>query len=437
MQVANLKTPGQDATYDTIRCRASFDLVNRERFFRVIVIHAHLAEPSFTASPSLILGGLTALALAAMDPGKPQLQNPVSSPDGSGSLYDWQKWGQFWSFQTHCPNIPNPPVRETDILVRNPIDAFVLARLEARGIAPAPQADKATLIRRATYDLLGLPPTAQELHNFLADDSEDAYDRLIDRLLASPHYGEKWGRHWLDVARYTPGRISFPGVKHAAGDSAYRDYVVRAFNEDKPYDQFVTEQLAGDLLPPAPDRQQQYDQIAAPAFLSIGPWFDMCTDPNRLRLEMVDDMINVTGKTFLGLSINCARCHDHKFDPIPTADYYALAGIFRSTRIVGDFSEYWRDGRVRLLRPLAMPDEVAANDAIRAQVDEKKAAEWKYLGDCHAELLARWQKDEPRYRAAAAQDSRIPSSETSRRRILMAFTIFALQSFPRMGKLFR
>src|SRR3981081_158823 len=125
----------------------------------------------------------------------------------------------------------------------------------------------------------------------------------------------------------------------------YRDYVVRSFNADKPYDRFITEQLAGDLLPASPDRGRQYDQITAPAFLSIGPWFDMCTDPNRLRLEMIDDMIGVTGKAFLGLSLNCARCHDHKFDPIPTADYYALAGVFRSTRIVGEFSEYWRHGR--------------------------------------------------------------------------------------------
>ncbi len=129
----------------------------------------------------------------------------------------------------------------------------------------------------------------------------------------------------------------------------------------------------------------------------------MCTDPNRLRLEMVDDMINVSGKAFLGLSISCARCHDHKFDPIPTADYYALAGVFGSTRIVGDFSEYWRDGRVRLLRPLAMPDEVAADDRLRARIAAKKAEQWKYLTDRHAELLARWQADESQYRAAAAQ----------------------------------
>lgn len=322
----------------------------------------------------------------------------------SADHYNWPKWRQFWSFQPIAH--PQPPVVKDASWVRNPVDAFVLAHLEIKGWTPAPPADKAVLIRRVSFDLLGLPPTAQELRSFLADTSADAYEELVDRLLASPHYGEKWGRHWLDVARYTPGRISFPGVKHTAGDSQYRDYVVRAFNNDKPYDQFITEQLAGDLLPPAADRQQEYDQIIAPAFLSIGPWFDMCTDPNRLRLEMVDDMINVTGKAFLGLTINCARCHDHKFDPIPTADYYALAGIFNSTRIVGDFSEYWRDGRVRLLRPLAMPDEVAADNQIKSKIEGKKIEIWKYLTDRRAELMAKWQADEARYRSASTKISK-------------------------------
>jgi len=260
-----------------------------------------------------------------------------------------------------------------------------------------------TLIRRATFSLTGLPPTPQEIRAFLADHAADAYEKLIDRLLASPHYGECAGRHWLDVARYVQGRITFPGVKLAVGDQAYRDYVVRAFNEDKPYDRFITEQLAGDLLPASSDRQKEFDQIIAPAFLSIGPWFDECTDPNRLRLDMVDDMINATSQAFMGLTVACARCHDHKFDPIPTADYYALAGIFQSTRIVGDFSDYWRDGRQRLLRPLAMPDAVAANDAIWGQIAALKARRWRMLSDAHAALRSRWQSQEARYQAAAAQ----------------------------------
>jgi hypothetical protein len=317
----------------------------------------------------------------------------------SAAPYDWAKWREFWAFQP-VGQLTVPSVANSN-RVRNPIDAFVLARVDEKHLVPAPQADKLTLIRRVTFDLTGLPPTPEEIRAFLADKSADAYEKLVDRLLASPHYGEHWGRHWLDVARYVPGRISFPGVKGSRGDQAYRDYVVRAFNNDKPFNRFVTEQLAGDLLPATQDRQQYFDQITAPAFLSIGSWFDMETDPNRLRLEMVDEQINTVSKAFLGLSVACARCHDHKFDPIPTEDYYALAGVFRSTRLVGDFSEFWRDGRVRQLRPLAMPDEVTANDAIRARIDVKKAELWQCLTDQHAKLTAKWRADESKYRGAA------------------------------------
>ena len=303
-----------------------------------------------------------------------------------------------WAFQAvHRPSIP-AVVDAT--WARNPIDQFVLANMSAAGLTPAVEADKLTLIRRVTFDLTGLPPTPQEIRAFVADKSPVAYEKLVDRLLASPHYGEQWGRHWLDVARYVPGRITFLGVKNTLGDQAYRDYVVRAFNNDKPFDRFVTEQLAGDLLPPSGDRQQELDQIIAPAFLSLGAWFDQCTDPNRLKLEIVDDMINTTGQGMLGLTIACARCHDHKFDPIPTRDYYALAGIFGSTKIVGSFNEYWRDGRQRMLRPLAMPAEVAENDTILRQVDALQSRRWKLLSDRHAALLAQWQAKESEYRAA-------------------------------------
>ena len=317
-----------------------------------------------------------------------------------GDDYDWPTWRKFWSFQP--VRKPAPPAVKDAKWGRNAIDAFLLAELEEKGLKPAAEADQATLVRRATFDLTGQPPTPAEVRAFLADKSPDAYEKLIDRLLASPHYGQRWGRHWLDVARYVQGRISFPGVKNSSGDQAYRDYVVRAFNEDKPYDRFLTEQLAGDLLPPAADRQARFDQLTAPAFLSIGAWFDMCTDPNRLKLEMVDEMINATTKTFLGLSVACARCHDHKFDPIPQADYYALGGVFRSTRLVGDFSEFWRDGRVRQLRPLAMPDEIAANEKIEAQIGKVKAERWAFLSSRHAELMGTWKADEARYRAVAS-----------------------------------
>jgi hypothetical protein len=322
----------------------------------------------------------------------------------SAAPYDWAKWRQFWSFKPvvkpAVPTVSNPS------WVRNPIDAFILAKLDENHRKPASEADRDTLIRRVTYDVTGLPPTPEEIRAFRADKSPDAYEKLVDRLLASPHYGEHWGRHWLDVARYVPGRISFPGVKHSRGDQAYRDYVVRAFNSDKPYNRFVTEQLAGDLLPPSSDRQQYFDQITAPAFLSIGGWFDMETDPNRLRLEIIDEQINTTTKGLLGLSVACARCHDHKFDPIPTEDYYSLAGVFRSTKLIGNLNEFWRDGRVRQVRPLAMPDEVAANDAIEKRIDEKKAQLWKFLSGEHERLSRQWKADEPKYRDAAAKIDR-------------------------------
>ena len=320
------------------------------------------------------------------------------------SPYDWATWGQFWSFRP--VQRPTPPAVRDGKWVRNPIDALILARLESERLKPAPEADRPTLIRRLTFDLTGLPPTPEEIRAFQQDKAPDAYEKLVDRLLASPHYGERWGRHWLDVARYVPGRISFPGVKNTKGDAHYRDYVVRAFNKDKPYDRFLTEQLAGDLLAPAADREQQFDQITAPAFLSIGAWFDQETDPNRLRMEMVDEMVNTTSQAFLALSVSCARCHDHKFDPIPTSDYYALGGVFRSTKLVGELSDFWRDGRTRLLRPLAMPDEVAANEKVDAAVAQKKAERWNYLKTRHAELTEAWKADEPKYRAAAEGISR-------------------------------
>jgi hypothetical protein len=306
---------------------------------------------------------------------------------------------RHWAFQPI--GRPKPPVVQKNDWPANPIDNFVLARLESAGATPAPEADKVTLIRRATFDATGLPPTPQEVRAFLADSSPDAYEKLVDRLLTSPHYGERWGRHWLDAARYVQSRITFPGVRNTIGDQGYRDYVVRAFNNDNPYNRFITEQIAGDLLPASADRQREFDQIVAPAFLSIGAWFDMCTDPNRLRMEMIDDMINVTGRSVLGLTLGCARCHDHKFDPVSTADYYALAGVFGSTQILGDFNQYWRDGRQRLLRPLAMPEEVAANDTILKHIGQLKGRRWKLLSDDFAARSTQWHADETMYRAAA------------------------------------
>lgn len=241
----------------------------------------------------------------------------------------------------------------------HPVDHFVDERLEREGLTRSEKADRYTLLRRATLDLTGLPPTRAEISDFLSDESDEAWVSVIDRLLASPHYGERWGRHWLDVARYVQGSIKVDGIDQIDMAAPYRDYVVRALNADKPFDEFLVEQLAGDLLAKHDyDEAAHLDRIAAPAFLSIGQWFDECTDPNKLRLDIVDEQISTATRAFLALDFSCARCHDHKFDPIPTRDYYALAGIFRSTEIVDGFAEDWKDGRPRGVLDLAMPEEV-------------------------------------------------------------------------------
>ncbi|MFO0897325.1 MAG: DUF1549 domain-containing protein, partial [Pirellulales bacterium] len=213
---------------------------------------------------------------------------------------------------------------------RTPIDAFVLARLQQAGMAPSPEADRRTLIRRLTYNLHGLPPTAAEVAEFLADTSPDAYERLVDRLLASPRYGERWGRHWLDVVHFGESH-GYDKDKPRPHAWPYRDYVIRALNADKPYGRFVAEQLAGDVLEP-----NDPDGLVATGFISAGPWDfvghvelrEGTKDKEITRSNDRDDMVTTTASTFLSLTVHCARCHDHKFDPIPQQDYYRLQAVF-------------------------------------------------------------------------------------------------------------
>lgn len=241
------------------------------------------------------------------------------------STYDWNEAKKFWSFQP--VKSYEPPQVKNQSWVKSPIDRFVLAKLEEKGLKPVGDTDKLTLIRRATFDLTGLPPTPDEIDAFLADRSPNAFERVVDRLLASPAYGEKWGRHWLDVVRYadTAGDNSDYPVPAAY---RYRNYVIESFNKDKPYDQFIREQIAGDLLPSAND-QEKYEKIVATGYLAMSRRFGSRNENMNLT---IDDTIDNLGKAFLGLSTACARCHDHKFDPIPTRDYYALYGIFNSSR---------------------------------------------------------------------------------------------------------
>jgi hypothetical protein len=240
---------------------------------------------------------------------------------------DWAKAREWWSFRPPTSS-PLPKVKSTR-WPANDIDRFILARIEEARLTPAADADKRTLLRRATFDLTGLPPTPEEMAAFLADESPLAFARVVDRLLASPRYGERWGRHWLDVVRYAD----------TAGDNSdypipqmhrYRDWVIAAFNRDLPYDQFVRDQLAGDLRG-GDNVEEAHERLVATGYIANARRFGSRVDdyPQHLTIE---DTIDNVGRSFLGLTVSCARCHDHKFDPIPTQDYYAIYGIFNSTR---------------------------------------------------------------------------------------------------------
>jgi hypothetical protein len=272
----------------------------------------------------------------------------------------------FWAFQKPLA-APLPAVRHA-AWPQSPIDHYILAKLEEHGLRPAAAADRRTLLRRATFDLTGLPPTPQEVAAFLADQSPNAFARVVDRLLASPAYGERWGRHWLDVARYADSNGMDENLAYANA-FRYRDYVVGAFNHDLPYDRFVQEQLAGDLLPAATDEARRRQDIAT-GFLALGPKMLAEDDPAKMEMDIVDEQIDTVGRTFLGLTLGCARCHDHKFDPIPMADYYALAGIFKSTRTMDTFTVVarWYE------RPIAKSADQERLRAHQARVEQKRKA---------------------------------------------------------------
>ena len=271
---------------------------------------------------------------------------------------------------------------ENCALSTHPIDAFIRAKLAEKGLSPAPPADKRTLIRRATFDLIGLPPTPQEVDDFLADKSADAFGKVIERLLASPGYGERWARHWLDVARYADSNGMDENI--AFGNAwRYRDYVVRAFNEDKPFDQFLIEQIAGDLLP------HSEDALAATGFLALGARVLAEPDMQKLEMDIIDEQLDTIGKAFMGMTLGCARCHDHKFDPVTQEDYYAMAGIFRSTRSLATEKmgaiKFWYE------HSLATPEQLEAKQKFDTELKAKKAAAAAISTKSRAEIKARLQ----------------------------------------------
>jgi len=305
----------------------------------------------------------------------------------SGGLSD--EWDQrryekedLWAYQP----LERPEVPEGGRAL-HPVDAFLDRRLRESGLKPAPSADGRTLIRRATYDLTGLPPRPEEVEAFVrahAEDPENAWRKLIDRLLASPHYGEQWGRHWLDVVRYADSS-GFANDYERPNTWRYRDYVIRSFNEDKPYDQFVREQIAGDEI----GNRKDTEGLIATGFLRMGPWEHTGMSVAKVtRQQFLDDVTNSVGQVFLAHALRCARCHDHKFDPVPTRDYYAMQAIFATTQ----FAEVKTDW---------LPEENrhGMNEDRRYHVMRKEA---------NAELLAKLSRKQKKYEAEWVAERGLP-----------------------------
>ncbi len=303
-----------------------------------------------------------------------------------------QEGRKFWAFRP----VTNPAIPDVDSdWIQTPIDAFVLSKLSSAGLTPAPKADRRTLIRRITFDLIGLPPTPAEVDAFLADESPNAISDLVERLLASPHYGERWGRHWLDVARYADSNGLDENL--AFGTAwRYRDYVVQSFNNDKPFNRFLIEQVAGDLLPTA-NRETK----TATAFLALGAKVLAEPDREKLTMDTIDEQLDTIGKAFMGMTLGCVRCHDHKFDPIKQTDYYALAAIFKSTKTFGDTKtgaiKHWHE---HSFTSDQQADAVEKADALIAQ---KKKAATTFKNATIAAIRADAQSKAAEYLAAAAR----------------------------------
>ncbi len=253
-------------------------------------------------------------------------QNPVVKTFQGARL-------DLWSLQKVVR--PELPDVQNKAWVQNPVDRFILAKLENSGLDPSPVADRWTLIRRLSFDLTGLPPTPEEVATFLGDNSPRAYERLVDRLLASPHYGERWGRLWLDVVRYADTE-GFERDEFRPTMYRYRDYVIRSFNADAPYDRFLSEQLAGDELVAGPPFDEAAAlRVVATGFLRLGPrdtTAEIFEEENKARDQLLADLANTTGEAFLGMTMSCCQCHDHKYDPLLQADHFRLRAFFAGVK---------------------------------------------------------------------------------------------------------
>jgi hypothetical protein len=338
----------------------------------------YIDEPRMPPSGKLGAGEIATLkrwvALGLPWPQSAAPVQPATAPARTVNMAEARRW---WSFQPLCRVVPPTVRNDADVL--GPIDRFVQKRIEAAGLQPFPPADRRVLIRRATFDLIGLPPTPEEVDAFVSDPSPDAFTKVIDRLLGSPQYGERWGRHWLDIVRYADCFLEDPKTHGSAAKFEifeayrYRDWVVRSFNRDLSYDQFVMNQIAGDKLADPNGRTPNADGLIATTVLAIGAWDNGDADKDKVVSDIVDDQINVIGQAFLGLTMACARCHDHKFDPVSTKDYYALAGMFYSSHVLANVGTKG-DHTVILRVPLASPDYLARRQKQLDRLAQLKSA---------------------------------------------------------------
>ena len=311
----------------------------------------------------------------------------------------------FWAFQS--VRAGEPPVVQNESWVRSPVDRFILSELNAKGLSPAPEADRRTLLRRVTLDLIGLPPTPDEVLAFVADESPDAVERVVDRLLASPHYGERWARHWLDVARYADSNGLDENLAYANAFQ-YRDYVVRAMRDDKPFDRFLVEQIAGDLLTPEVGNHspggalppQTFDPVVATGFLCLGAKMLAEDDPVKMQMDIIDEQVDTIARAVMGLTMGCARCHDHKFDPLTAEDYYGLAGVFKSTQTMDTFTVVarWHE------RPLATVEQIKARDELQQIANAAKQSIDQLKNETTEAILADARRHAGAYLIAATRE---------------------------------
>ena len=329
--------------------------------------------------------------------------DPRDGGELTRSKIDFDKEREHWAYRPVSLS-PRPVVKNSK-WPKNTIDYYTLARMESRGLQPSSMANKLALIRRATFDLIGLPPKPADIDTYIQDESAEAFSKVIDRLLQSSHYGERWGRYWLDVARYSEDQAHTFATKPNTNGYRYRDWVISAFNRDMPYDQFVKLQIAGDLL--GPTTAQPYEHIIALGYFGLGAQYYKNTDREQALADELDDRVDTLTRGFLGLTVSCARCHDHKFDPIPTQDYYSIAGIFSSSRLNNtplcepvDVKKY--DDGQKLIK--------AADNAVKKFLAEHKAtAAQSKVGEIAQYMRAVW-----RFQASNAGDQSASTAEVAK-----------------------